>query len=290
MGEMQEKDYPYIDFHTHIIPSQYLKEVLQRKGSPSQERGRTISDHLEINYSGSIRGLLTSMTRSGIRYSVLLPVAKTPNKVGSTNDWVKNVTMKYQQLIPFGTIHPNYPHKERELDRLHQWGFKGVKMHLYLQSDHLHFRPSFLSHEFLTIARILEQLGMILFVDTYFPWDNGKDPLTVEGLIGLNDLFPNLKIVAAHMGSLLNWDAISLFYGRKIFLDIAYTLDILSNNIIESIINTHGADKVLFGSDFPYRTPEKEIERFLTLQISIEDKKCILYQNAKRLLDIQPQF
>ncbi len=275
---------PWIDFHTHLIPNQYLKEMLQRKQEMFPEKGAPPSDYLEINYSGSVKGLLASMARSGIRYSVVLPVARTPDKVESTNQWVKSIAKKYPQIIPFGTIHPDYPHKEKELDRLHQWGFKGVKVHLFYQSENHHPRPSFVNKDFLLIPRSLERSGIILVVDTYFPWDHGNDPETLEELISLSEMFPKLRVVAAHMGSVMDWEAMVPFYGKDIFLDISFTLGILPNEVIESIIKTHGSDKILFGSDFPFRTPEREIERFMALKISEEDKIKILSKNAKHLL------
>lgn len=287
---MKDLNSQWIDFHTHLIPNQYLKEMLEKSRALFPEKGRPPSDYLEIGYPGSIKGLLTSMARSGIRYSVLLPVARTPDKVEGTNKWVRSVAMKHPQLIPFGTIHPDYPPKEKELNRLHQWGFRGIKVHLFYQSENHHPRPSFLSKDFLLIAKILKSLGLILVVDTYFPWDNGKEPLTTKELMELNGFLPNLRMVAAHMASVMNWDAVAPFYGRNIFFDISFTLGILPNEIVESIIKTHGSDKILFGSDFPFRTPEKEIERFMTLRISEEDKIKILHENAGNLLGLDTAF
>jgi len=287
---LENSNSPWIDFHTHLIPNQYLKEMLGKRRALFPEKGRPPSDYLEIEYSGSVKGLVTSMARSGIRYSVLLPVARTPDKVESTNQWVKSIGKKYPQIIPFGTIHPDYPHKEKELNRLHQWGFKGVKVHLFYQSQNHNPRPSFLNKNFLLIPKNLERLGLILVLDTYFPWDHGNNPETLEELIALNEIFPKLRIVAAHMGSVMNWDAVAPFYGRNIFLDISFTLGILPNEVIESIIQIHGADKVLFGSDFPFRTPEKEIERFMGLKIPEEDKRKILHGNAEKLLSFGMSF
>ena len=287
---MKDLNSQWIDFHTHLIPNQYLKEMLEKSRALFPEKGRPPSDYLEISYSGSVRGLLTSMALSGIRYSVLLPVARTPDKVERTNQWMRSVALKNPQLIPFGTIHQDYTRIEEELEKVSRWGFKGVKVHLFYQSQNHNPRPSFLNKDFLLIPKNLERLGLILVVDTYFPWDHGNDPETLEELIALNEMFPKLRIVAAHMGSVMNWEAVAPFYGRNIFLDISFTLGILPNEVIESIIKAHGPEKILFGSDFPFRTPEKEIERFMGLKIPEEDKRKILHGNARNLLGIDTAF
>lgn len=289
-SKMKDPNFTCIDFHTHLIPDRYLREMLERKQEMFPGTGRPPSDYLEIGYPGSVKGLLTSMARSGIWYSVVLPVARTPDKVESTNQWMRSVALKNPQLIPFGTIHQDYTRIEEELEKVSQSGFKGIKVHLFYQSQNHNPRPSFLKKNFLLIPKNLERLGLILVVDTYFPWDHENDPETLEELIALSEMFPKLRIVAAHMGSAMNWDVVTPFYGRDIFFDISFTLGILSNDIIESIIKTHGADKILFGSDFPFRTPEKEIERFMALEIPKEDRIKILNLNAQNLLGLRKSF
>jgi hypothetical protein len=289
-SKMKDPNFTCIDFHTHLIPDQYLREMVERKQEMFPGTGRPPSDYLEIRYPGSVKGLLTSMARSGIRYSVLLPVARTPDKVESTNQWMRSVASNNPQLIPFGAIHQDYPRIEEELEKIVQWGFKGIKIHLFYQSQNHNPRPSFLNKDFLLIPKHLERLGVILVVDTYFPWDHGNEPETLKELISLSGMFPKLRIVAAHMGSAMNWDAMAPFYGRNIFLDISFTVGILPNERIESMIKLHGPEKILFGSDFPFRTPEKEIERFMGLKIPEEDKRKILYGNARNLVGVGMSF
>ena len=52
------------------------------------------------------------------------------------------------------------------------------------------------------------------------------------------------------------------------------------------IVKKHGADKVLFASDSPWSNAKTEIEHLNALPLSESDKRMILCDNAKRLLNI----
>ena len=48
----------------------------------------------------------------------------------------------------------------------------------------------------------------------------------------------------------------------------------------------HGADKVLFGSDFPWNDPWRELTLISCLNLPSEDRDLILGSNAERLLGL----
>ena len=54
----------------------------------------------------------------------------------------------------------------------------------------------------------------------------------------------------------------------------------------EKILEKHGADKLLFGTDSPWHTPEAELSLLGTLNLSESDRAKILFENAKRLLHL----
>ena len=49
-------------------------------------------------------------------------------------------------------------------------------------------------------------------------------------------------------------------------------------------ISQYGADRLLFGSDFPLWSPETELNSFMELKLSAEEQEKILYKNAMNLL------
>ena len=59
-----------------------------------------------------------------------------------------------------------------------------------------------------------------------------------------------------------------------------------SEGLLEKIIRKHGAERILFGSDYPWHLPSQEISLIRSLDISEEEKEMILGENAARLLGI----
>jgi len=52
------------------------------------------------------------------------------------------------------------------------------------------------------------------------------------------------------------------------------------------IVEKHGADKILFGSDAPWSSARSEIERLNSLPLPESDKDAILSGNARRILGL----
>ena len=55
----------------------------------------------------------------------------------------------------------------------------------------------------------------------------------------------------------------------------------------KELINIYGADRCLFGSDFPMWDPKAEHENFKTLGLTDEQYEKTLYINAERILGIR---
>ncbi|MCX8168635.1 MAG: amidohydrolase family protein [Candidatus Methanomethylicia archaeon] len=97
----------------------------------------------------------------------------------------------------------------------------------------------------------------------------------------LCSLYPELKIIAGHMaqGSI---DLINIAMDfDNIFLETSVCYDV---KIIEYALRKLGADRILFGSDYPYSNMYREIAKILSLKIPLEDKLKILRFNSLSLL------
>ncbi|MEI5604451.1 amidohydrolase family protein, partial [Streptomyces brasiliscabiei] len=55
------------------------------------------------------------------------------------------------------------------------------------------------------------------------------------------------------------------------------------------LICAYGAERVLFGTDYPMWNPAQELERFLALRLPQRDEENILYNNAARLFGLCPE-
>ena len=60
----------------------------------------------------------------------------------------------------------------------------------------------------------------------------------------------------------------------------------IDKNLFLDILNKHGADKILFATDSPWRDILKEVNLIKSLVGDKEILDKILYKNAKKLLNV----
>lgn len=53
------------------------------------------------------------------------------------------------------------------------------------------------------------------------------------------------------------------------------------------MMRAHGVDKMLYGTDYPMWTHEEELNRFLALDLTEEERNMVFYGNAAKLLDLE---
>lgn len=125
----------------------------------------------------------------------------------------------------------------------------------------------------------------------------GKTSSPFEDYEWVAQQFPHLKIILAHLGGLLPFHELNASFAKtakNIYYDTAASPLMYEPKVIEMIIKTIGADRLLYGSDYPlklYPTKQKEPE-FLTfineLKKTIIDPKqhdSILCLNIQKVLE-----
>ena len=107
-------------------------------------------------------------------------------------------------------------------------------------------------------------------------------------LIPILEKYPNLTVIGAHFGGWSIWEeATKQLYSYKNFLvDCSSSLYAISKEKAKELILAYGTDRVLFGTDYPLWTPEEEIERFMSLDLTDEQREDILYNNTAKLFNI----
>ena len=73
--------------------------------------------------------------------------------------------------------------------------------------------------------------------------------------------------------------------GKKVWFDTSSTLWKLPIEEANKIIKLHGAEKFLFGSDFPMWDHQDEFARFNKLDLNEEERELVLWKNAKDLFN-----
>jgi len=230
---------------------------------------------------GTVSDLRDSMAKAGVEKSVILPLAPLPKHVAPTNDFFI-AAADGDGLVPFGAIHPFQPDLEAELDRLLAAGVRGVKAVPFLQG----FYPDDPRCD--RLYEGVEERGMVLLLHA------GKVPEDLPEFFGTPDRFarmaerhPDLVVVLAHLGGWEMWSGVRehlIPAGDNVFFDTAYISPSLASEEACDLISEIGADRVLFGTDYPWTDQAEEVEFVGEMDLSDREKRLILSENAKGLL------
>jgi predicted TIM-barrel fold metal-dependent hydrolase len=72
--------------------------------------------------------------------------------------------------------------------------------------------------------------------------------------------------------------------GRNVYFDTSYVLDEMDGDMFLKTLEKHGADKIVFASDCPWKTPKMIYDKLTSFGLSKQTLAKILYQNAEKLL------
>jgi len=166
---------------------------------------------------------------------------------------------------------------EREADRP---GFAGVKIHPSFHRTPAE-DPSYEPVWKFAAERGLPVLAHTWSVSSYNPVQHLSTPGRFERWI---QKFPTVTLVLGHAGGRGGGRAEAVRLAREypgVHLDFAG--DIFCFRLIENLAAEITADKILFGTDFPWFDPSAHLSRVLLAGVPDADKMKILSTNARRV-------
>ena len=258
-----------IDFHTHVYPENIAEKGVQYIGD---------FYNLPMREKGTLVHLKSVANASGTTHVVLLGVAVKPEVVESINRFT--ASMLDETTFGFGTIHADYVNKQEEILRRLDMGLVGIKIHPDMQKFHIDDPRMFEVYE------LLSEKGALLMLHM---GDDRYDYSQPARLAKIMDMFPNLKVVGAHLGGYHCWEE-SLMYlcGRQnLWFDTSSSLQFIDIELAKKIIGTHGINRILFGTDYPITDQNEELKWIELLDFTEEEKKAVFYENAAKLLGIE---
>ncbi len=269
-----------IDFHTHAFPDKIAEKTIQML---SQKAG------IPAHSDGSVQGLCGVLQAAGISLGVVLPVLTRPEQFASVTRFALELNQKAAlesvngggtRLLSFGGIHPDTADYKGELKELSDSGFLGIKLHPDYQG------VFFDDVRYLRIIEYAAQLGLIVIthagIDIGFPEPVHCTP--ERALRVLREIKPD-KLVLAHCGGFGLWEEVlETLAGESVYLDTAYSMGHIPQELFLKLCRTHGTEKLLFATDCPWGNPARDLETFLSMPLEKEEQDLILYQNAERLL------
>lgn len=260
-----------IDFHTHCFPDKLAERALASLSA-------------NIGYSpffdGTKDGLLNYMREAGVDISVVCNIATNAKQVTAVNDFAVSLVPE-SGLIPFGSVHPDFPDYRAEIDRLVNAGVRGLKYH----PDYQNF--------FVDEERMIERYeyaaekGMVQIFHSGIDLGlRGHVHCTPDRFAFVAERMKGAKLIAAHMGGYMYEKLCGLYLRGKteLWFDTSACLRQMGEDDAVEALNAHDPDKFLFGSDLPWFETALDIEFIRSLPIENEFKEKILHKNAEAIL------
>jgi len=278
-----------IDFHTHVFPPRIKKN--RQKYVDSDPCFAILYSESKAKLA-TVDELIDSMDKAGVDISVIVNIGWITHELCvETNDYILESIARYpNRLIGFCAVQPqSYEAALAEIERCARAGVRGVgemrpDMQLFDFSDEEVIVP---------FVEVLRKHNLIMLTHASEPVGHdypGKGSITPDMLYPLITKFPDLPIVCAHWGGGLPFYALMPEVKQamgNVFFDTAASPLLYSPEVYNQVVQLVGADKILFGSDYPLLKQSRLLDEVRSLDLPEETKNLILSGNAQRLLGIQ---
>jgi predicted TIM-barrel fold metal-dependent hydrolase len=281
-----------IDFHSHIYPEKIAAKAVVSTVAfytiPAQGRG-TPEDLAAVGRKG------------GIDRFVVFSAAAVPAQVVSINSYIASVCAGQEQaagreqtggdkadrdkagrntaapvFTGFGTLHPDMENPGLEIERIKSLGLRGVKFHPDMQKFNID------DERMMKIYALLEGSLPVIFHTGDYRYSYSH-PARLASVL---DAFPRLTVIAAHFGGWSLFDlALEYFRERRCYFDLSSSIPYLGRRRAEELIRIYGAERMLFGSDYPIWDPGECLKEFLELKLSSAEQERILSGTALEILE-----
>ena len=275
----------YIDIHTHLHPEQLSRAIRRWFAERSTWK---------LEYPSEPEQVASFLAERGVERFVYFSYAHKAGIAREINGWLHGVRPRVPAGIPLGTVHPDDPDMmDVAEEALVHYGFPGFKFHINVQR----FFPD--------DPRVLPVYERLLALDRFLlihvgsaPWPNEYDGF--PRFERVMDMFRELKVVVAHMGSFETRQFMGLMERcPNLYLDTTMAfapirhehrkIDTRLNRI--SVTNDdliRWQDRIVFGSDFPILPYpyEEEREALWLRDLPPPVYRKIFHDNAAALLGL----
>ena len=263
-----------IDFHTHVFPEKIAYKAINALKASSGYDNRS---------DGTTVGLVKSMDVAGIDISVNMPILSKPDGFEKTLLHLKEETAREKRIVSFAPIHPRCDDIENKIRIIVGEGYKGIKLHPFFQNEPLD------SDATMRVVSLASAAGLYTMIhpgkDASFPNVNAASP---DKIVRLLEQVKPKNVILAHMGAMEYWDEVyECIAGRDVYIDTSFSMDVMGRERFLRIVKKHGADRVLFGTDSPWRDQKSYVELLKReTGLSDEEKRKIFYENGAKILGL----
>lgn len=263
------------DSHVHIYPDAIAEKARIALGKFYE---------FDVPGRGTYSGYMEECRNNNVSGFLLFSVATTAHQVTRINDYISSlvkdaVSLGYE-AHGFAAMHQDFDDVEKELDRCKALGLSGIKIHPDIQGFDLLDKRMY---------RICEAARGRFIINFHMGDDRERYRFSEpRKLAKLLDSFPDLIVIASHLGGYRAWDeAAEYLYGRdNVWYDNSSALWAMSAQEARRITENCGVDRVIFGTDYPVMRIAPYLSMFDEEGFDEETSEKILYKNASRLFRI----
>lgn len=231
---------------------------------------------IEPATDGRLCHLIESAKENGVDKLVVCATATKPTQVEMVNNYVS--TLVGEHIIGLGTLHPDYDDIDTEIARIIDLGLLGIKFHSIFQGFKIDEDKA---------MKMFERIGSKLPVLIHLG-DENSDAASPMRLARVMEAFPEITFIGAHLGGYTEWEqAKECLVGRNLYFDTSSSVRFMEPELAKEIIRAHGADKILFGTDYPLSNHKYEMECLEKLGLTDEEYEQIYWKNAYKLFGIK---
>ena len=280
-----------IDAHAHIFTPQVIANV---SGRPA------LVDKLHLDVAGaqqriSATALQEESRPAGVNACLLLPTAAV-DKVREINIAFREIAAGDDFFLTAGTLHPQFSANEEELSRLSLEGVRAIKLCSFSQGFSV---PAAETHD---LFRLIEDANrfqdghFFVIIDTLYQahkfFGTAPEFDTEPAMLGdLVKAYPGVDFLMAHMGGLAAPPEEifkHLTPAGNLYLDTSGAAYTLSAEDFVGLLEIHGPDHIVFGTDWPWFGHRRELEILNVLLdragFGPEEKQKVFCRNAAGLL------
>lgn len=279
---MKWKEIPKIDAHAHLVTKDFREFFKDDKESCWTYSNKSYFKQIAKEYN--VKKFILQPTNDTYMYQETL----------TNNNWLASQVKQSNGLfLAFADIQNNGAYildvAPNHLEiAIKDNGLSGLKIHpnnLNIPFDDLRMVP---------VLRKAAELKIPVMVHSNPTMVGFHDDCAPDRINKMIQIFPDVTFIASHLGGMKWQDVLSALT----YVDISYILpklyEIYGRDMTERILKSFGADRLIFGTDFPqvYKTKAEDIyERYCSIldemNFSNEDMEKIAYKNICKILNIE---
>lgn len=279
---MKWKEIPKIDAHAHLVTKDFREFFKDDKESCWTYSNKSYFKQIAKEYN--VKKFILQPTNDTYMYQETL----------TDNNWLASQVKQSNGLfLAFADIQNNGAYildvAPNHLEiAIKDNDLSGLKIHpnnLNIPFDDLRMVP---------VLRKAAELKIPVMVHSNPTMVGFHDDCAPDRINKMIQIFPDVTFIASHLGGMKWQDALSALT----YVDISYILpklyEIYGRDMTERILKSFGADRLIFGTDFPqvYKTKAEDVyERYCSIldemNFSNEDMEKIAYKNICKILNIE---